>query len=59
MDYPQPNQVARVLHLIYRLVVQPNASKAGMFADAFISSEGIEAVPVLQREAKFGNQDVS
>ncbi|XP_074273089.1 BEACH domain-containing protein C2-like [Silene latifolia] len=58
VDSPQPNQVARVLHLIYRLVVQPNASRAQNFAEAFISSGGIETVLVLlQREAKAGDQD--
>ncbi|XP_048496955.1 BEACH domain-containing protein C2 isoform X2 [Beta vulgaris subsp. vulgaris] len=59
VDCPQPNQVARVLHLIYRLVVQPKASRAKTFADAFVSCGGIETLLVLlQREAKAGNQDV-
>ncbi|KAL9228969.1 hypothetical protein vseg_004493 [Gypsophila vaccaria] len=58
VDSPQPNQVARVLHLIYRLVVQPNASRAKNFADAFISSGGVETMLVLlQREAKAGDPD--
>ncbi|KAH0882382.1 hypothetical protein HID58_058478 [Brassica napus] len=53
IDSPQPNQVARVLHLIYRLVVQPNAARATMFAEVFITSGGIETLLVLlQREAK-------
>ncbi|XP_058104707.1 BEACH domain-containing protein C2 [Magnolia sinica] len=56
VDCPQPNQVARVLHLIYRLVVQKNISKAQIFAESFISSGGIETLLVLlQREAKAGN----
>ncbi|KAG9445126.1 hypothetical protein H6P81_016466 [Aristolochia fimbriata] len=56
VDCPQPNQVARVLHLIYRLVVQPNTSRANTFADSFISSGGIEMLLVLlQREAKAGD----
>uniref|UniRef100_J3M096 BEACH domain-containing protein C2 n=1 Tax=Oryza brachyantha TaxID=4533 RepID=J3M096_ORYBR len=56
VDCPQPNQVARVLHLIYRLIVQPNVSRANMFAQSFISSGGVEALLVLlQREAKAGN----
>ncbi|XP_077235133.1 WD-40 repeat family protein / beige-like protein [Tasmannia lanceolata] len=60
VDCPQPNQVARVLHLIYRLVVQPNTSRAHTFAEAFISCGGIEALLVLlQREAKAGNHCIS
>ncbi|CAL5381631.1 unnamed protein product [Camellia sinensis] len=58
VDCPQPNQVARVLHLIYRLVVQPNTSRAQTFAEAFISCGGIETLLVLlQREAKAGDID--
>lgn len=50
------SQVARVLHLIYRLVAQPNTSRANMFAQAFISGGGVEALLViLQREAKAGD----
>ncbi|OAY75714.1 BEACH domain-containing protein C2 [Ananas comosus] len=56
VDCPQPNQVARVLHLIYRLIVQPNTQRVQTFAQAFISSGGIEALLVLlQREAKTGD----
>ncbi|KAL6981847.1 hypothetical protein U1Q18_023464 [Sarracenia purpurea var. burkii] len=52
------NNVARVLHLIYRLVVQPNTSRAQTFAEAFISCGGIETLLVLlQREAKAGDTD--
>ncbi|KAJ0258619.1 BEACH domain-containing protein C2 [Hirschfeldia incana] len=59
IDSPQPNQVARVLHLIYRLVVQPNAARATMFAEVFITSGGIETLLVLlQREAKSGEGSV-
>lgn len=51
-------QVARVLHLLYRLVVQPNTSRAQRFAEAFISCGGIETLLVLlQREAKAGDTD--
>ncbi|XP_010559117.1 PREDICTED: BEACH domain-containing protein C2-like [Tarenaya hassleriana] len=58
-DCPQPNQVARVLHLMYRLVVQPNAARAKTFAAAFISSGGIETFLVLlQRETKTGDYDI-
>ncbi|XP_051143997.1 BEACH domain-containing protein C2-like isoform X2 [Andrographis paniculata] len=58
VDCPQPNQVARVLHLLYRLVVQPNMSRAHNFAEAFISCGGIETILVLlQREAKLGDCD--
>uniref|UniRef100_A0A5B7ADS9 BEACH domain-containing protein C2 n=1 Tax=Davidia involucrata TaxID=16924 RepID=A0A5B7ADS9_DAVIN len=58
VDCPQPNQVTRVLHLIYRLVVQPNTSRAYTFAEAFISCGGIETLLVLlQREAKAGDCD--
>ncbi|KAK1418727.1 hypothetical protein QVD17_27873 [Tagetes erecta] len=59
VDCPQPNQVARALHLIYRLVVQPNKSRAETFAEAFLSCGGIETLLVLlQREAKAGDLDV-
>lgn len=55
-----PTQVARVLHLLYRLVAQPNTSRAHTFADSFISCGGIETLLVLlQREAKAGNQFIS
>lgn len=48
-----------MLHLIYRLVVQPNASRAETFAEAFISCGGIETLLVLlQCEAKTGDLDV-
>jgi hypothetical protein len=50
------SQVARVLHLIYRLIAQPNTSRANIFAQAFISGGGVEALLVLlQREAKAGD----
>ncbi|KAI3703216.1 hypothetical protein L1987_73135 [Smallanthus sonchifolius] len=59
VDCPQPNQVARALHLIYRLVVQPNKSRATTFAEAFISCGGIETLLVLlQHEAKAADHDV-
>ncbi|KAL4567136.1 hypothetical protein LXL04_022710 [Taraxacum kok-saghyz] len=59
VDCPQPNQVSRALHLIYRLVVQPNTSRAQTFAEAFISCGGIETLLVLlQREAKSGDNDI-
>ncbi|CAO2834959.1 unnamed protein product [Amaranthus hypochondriacus] len=58
VDCSQPNQVARVLHLIYRLVVQPKTSRAQTFAEAFLSCGGIETLLVLlQREAKAGDLD--
>ncbi|KAL3536918.1 hypothetical protein ACH5RR_000284 [Cinchona calisaya] len=58
VDCPQLNQVARVLHLIYRLVVQPNASRSQTFAEAFMAYGGIETLLVLlQREAKAGDHD--
>ncbi|XP_042011643.1 BEACH domain-containing protein C2-like isoform X2 [Salvia splendens] len=53
-------QVARVLNLIYRLVVQPNTSRAQTFAEAFISCGGMETLLVLlQRETKSGDSDVT
>ncbi|CAM0903433.1 unnamed protein product [Alopecurus aequalis] len=59
VDCPQPNQVARLLHLIYRLIVQPNISRANMFAQSFISGGGVETLLVLlQREAKAGNNHI-
>ena len=52
-------QVARVLHLFYRLVVQPKTSRAHAFAEAFITCGGIETLLVLlQREAKTGDSIV-
>lgn len=45
-----------MLHLIYRLVVQPNTYRAHAFADAFIACGGVETLLVLlQREAKTGD----
>ncbi|XP_011034742.1 PREDICTED: uncharacterized protein LOC105132766 [Populus euphratica] len=59
VDCPQPNQVARVLNLIYRLVVQPNTARAHMFAESFITCGGIETLLVLlQREAKAGDHSI-
>ncbi|OAY49278.1 BEACH domain-containing protein C2 isoform X3 [Manihot esculenta] len=59
VDCPQPNQVARVLHLIYRLIVQPNTARAQTFAEAFIKCGGIETLLVLlQREAKAGDHNI-
>ncbi|KAJ6404649.1 hypothetical protein OIU84_012752 [Salix udensis] len=59
VDCPQPNQVARVLNLIYRLVVQPNTARAHMFAESFITCGGIETLLVLlQREAKAGEHSI-
>ncbi|KAI0503555.1 hypothetical protein KFK09_014489 [Dendrobium nobile] len=58
VDCPQPNQVARVLRLIYRLIVQPNGTRAEIFAHSFISCGGVEILLVLlQREAKSGNHN--
>lgn len=52
-------QVARVLHLIYRLIVQPNTARAQTFAEAFIKCGGIETLLVLlQREAKAGDHNI-
>lgn len=48
-----------MLHLFYRLVVQPNTSRANTFAQAFISCGGIETLLVLlQREVKTGNHNI-
>ncbi|KAM0869167.1 hypothetical protein ACQ4PT_040864 [Festuca glaucescens] len=59
VDCPQPNQVARVLLLIYRLIVHPNSTRAHMFAQSFISRGGVEALLVLlQREAKSGGNNI-
>ncbi|KAK7340142.1 hypothetical protein VNO77_20836 [Canavalia gladiata] len=59
VDCPQPNQVARVLHLFYRLVVQPNTSRAHTFAEEFLACGGVETLLVLlQREAKAGDSGV-
>lgn len=53
-------QVARVLHLMYRLVVQPNTFRAHTFANSFISCGGVETLLVLlQREAKAGNHSIA
>ncbi|OIV89875.1 hypothetical protein TanjilG_18595 [Lupinus angustifolius] len=59
VDCPQPNQIARTLHLFYRLVVQPNTARAHTLAEAFLACGGIETLLVLlQREAKAGDSDV-
>ncbi|KAK3158666.1 hypothetical protein QOZ80_2AG0140040 [Eleusine coracana subsp. coracana] len=59
VDCPQPNQVARVLLLIYRLIAHPNISRAHIFAQSFISRGGVEALLVLlQREAKSGDNNI-
>ncbi|KAF8768696.1 hypothetical protein HU200_007253 [Digitaria exilis] len=59
VDCPQPNQVARVLLLIYRLIAHPNASRANLFAQSFISRGVVEALLVLlQREAKSGDNHI-
>ncbi|TVU28919.1 hypothetical protein EJB05_20457 [Eragrostis curvula] len=59
VDCPQPNQVARVLLLIYRLIAHPNVSRANMFAQSFISRGGVEALLVLlQREARSGDNNI-
>ena len=48
-----------MLHLIYRLIVQPNVSRANLFSQSFITSGGVEALLVLlQREAKAGNKNI-
>lgn len=58
IECPHSNQVVRVLHLIYRLVVQPNSARADVYAQSFISCGGIEAlIFVLQREAKIEDGD--
>ncbi|KAH7276959.1 hypothetical protein KP509_39G028100 [Ceratopteris richardii] len=55
LDCPQPNQVARVLHLLYRLIVQPNTSRASIFAEDFIRFGGFEMLlTLLQRECEAG-----
>ncbi|GMJ01400.1 Beach-Domain Homolog C2 [Hibiscus trionum] len=59
VDCPQHNQVVRVLHLIYRLVVQPNMNRAQTIASSFLGSGGIETLLVLlQREAKAGDHHI-
>ncbi|MCO5558963.1 hypothetical protein L7F22_012554 [Adiantum nelumboides] len=55
LECPQPNQVARILHLFYRLVVQPNTSRAAVFAENFVRFGGIETLfTLLQRENEAG-----
>jgi hypothetical protein len=50
VDCSQPNQVARVLHLINRLIV----CKGNMFAQSFILAAGVEGTVVV---SKFLEQD--
>ncbi len=46
-------QVARVLHLIYRLVVQPNTARAAVFAETLLANGGVEMLlTLLRREAE-------
>lgn len=48
-----------MLHLFYRLVVQPNTTRAHTFAEAFLACGGVETLLVLlQREAKTGDSGV-
>lgn len=48
-----------MLHLIYRLVVQPNTAKAGIFAETLLASGGVEMLlTLLQREAELGENAV-
>lgn len=48
-----------MLHLFYRLVVQPNTSRAHTFAEEFLACGGVETLLVLlQREAKAGDSVV-
>ncbi|XP_024526779.1 BEACH domain-containing protein C2 [Selaginella moellendorffii] len=55
LDCPQPNQVARVLHLLYRLVVQPNAARAATFADLLMKNGVVEMLlTLIQRESEIG-----
>ncbi|KAK7390089.1 hypothetical protein VNO78_25388 [Psophocarpus tetragonolobus] len=59
IDCRQPGQIARVLHLFYRLIVLPNTARAHSFAKAFLACGGIETLLVLlQREAKAGESDI-
>lgn len=46
-----------MLHLIYRLVVQPNTAKAGIFAETLLASGGVEMLlTLLQREVELGER---
>jgi hypothetical protein len=49
------SQIARVLRLLYRLVVQPNTSRAAIFAENFLYYGGMEMLlTLLQREYESG-----
>lgn len=46
-------QVARVLHLLYNLIVQPNSDRASAFAEMFLDNGGAEMlILLLRREAE-------
>lgn len=48
-----------MLHLFYRLIVQPNTARARTFAEEFLACGGVETLLVLlQREAKTGDSGV-
>ncbi|CAI7871365.1 unnamed protein product, partial [Closterium sp. NIES-53] len=55
LQCPQPNQVARVLLLLYRLMSQPNSSRASAFMVQFLASGGAEMLlALLLRETQYG-----
>jgi len=40
-------QVARVLHMIYRLVIQPNTTRAIVFVETLFANGGVEMLLTL------------
>ncbi|CAI5465684.1 unnamed protein product, partial [Closterium sp. Yama58-4] len=55
LQCPQANQVARVLLLLYRLMSQPNSSRASAFMVQFLASGGAEMLlALLLRETQYG-----
>ncbi|GJP50837.1 hypothetical protein CLOM_g9994 [Closterium sp. NIES-68] len=55
LQCPQANQVARVLLLLYRLMSQPNSSRASAFMVQFLAAGGAEMLlALLLRETQYG-----
>ncbi|CAI5977612.1 unnamed protein product [Closterium sp. NIES-64] len=56
LDCPHPNQVVRVLLLVYRLLSHPNAARAAGFSVQFLAAGGAHMLlALLLRESQWGD----
>ncbi|GJP47283.1 hypothetical protein CLOM_g6504 [Closterium sp. NIES-68] len=56
LDCPHPNQVVRVLLLVYRLMAHPNAARAAAFSVQFLAAGGAQMLlALLLRESQWGD----